>query len=160
MNWQDEVAQKVVGAGTYRCEYFKIKELVHPTMLVDYSEDVLWEVFDPALLRVIDSIRKIAGSPIIINNGTLVNCGLRHFDDPHYPPLDPHKFGRAFDLHAPWIDNKGLSPSDKMQAYHEWVEQMLGLFTDCCFEEDTTWMHIDTYNRPCRTFKDKNGGYR
>jgi hypothetical protein len=142
----------------YKCEYFKIKELVHPEFLSDYSEDVLWELFDANLLEAIDRIRDIVGEPITCNTGSLINCGLRHYDDPHYPALDPHKLGRAIDLHFPWIDNTEDTKEQKIKGYDTFRDGYFAIITSVSFEYGISWLHVDTYNRKNRKFTDKRGG--
>jgi hypothetical protein len=144
----------------YTCKYFKIEELVNPAIIA--SEQVLWELFDSRLLKDIDFIRGTYG-PIIINSKALGlrDCGLRAYGDVKYPAYDPHKFGRAFDLHIMSIENENLAHDDKVKAYND-KRNLLRLFanlSDLCFEDNISWLHIDTFNRPEQFFnKENNNG--
>ena len=44
----------------YKCKYFKIKELVHPSFL-GTNEVILWRLFDERLLKMADKIREKYG---------------------------------------------------------------------------------------------------
>jgi hypothetical protein len=142
-----------------KCKYFKIQELVHPDFLKMTDEDTLWKIFDIFLLSAIDLMRDFYKTPIIINGGGLVDCGLRLPDSKTGAKFSAHKYGRAFDLHFESIEKQGLSKPDKIKCYNEVREQIMrgdtkdSRFNWLNFETDIYWLHIDTFNRPNRLFK-------
>lgn len=146
----------------YKCKYFKIEELVHPNILKETPENVLWAIFDGRLLQVADNFREKYG-PIFINGYGLVDCGLRELNSKTGVKYSAHKFGRALDLHIQSIENKNLSQEEKIEAYNqvrkEYLDEEKHLvdsdydLSSCInFEKDISWLHIDTYNRPKREF--------
>ena len=46
----------------YKCKYFKISELVNPTLLKQIGEETAWKLFDDRLLRMADKIREKYGA--------------------------------------------------------------------------------------------------
>ena len=138
----------------YRCRYFKIRELVPPSML-KYSEDRLWLLFDDRLLRAIDDIRDIYGS-IYINSTSLglTQCGFRTSSSTG-AELSQHRYGRAADIHIADIEHKGLSRDDKAKAYDAVRKELMeDVRFDCLnFEDGITWLHIDIGNRSKRLFR-------
>ena len=153
----------------YKCKYYKIGELVHPNILKEVSEDILWMMFDDRLLKAADIIREAYG-PIFVNDSKLqlFNCGLRELDTKTGAKYSAHKIGRALDLHILSIENKGLSKEDKIKVYNRIRGEILNIdfpnldldrsleyeeYLGCLnFEKDISWLHIDTYNRPSREF--------
>ena len=134
----------------YRCKYFKIEELVHPNLLKTISEDILWSMFDDRLLRVADRYRENYG-PIFINGRGLVDCGLREIDSKTGAKYSAHKFGRALDLHIISIENLNLSKEEKIERYNRVRKEYI--YTDINYEDNISWLHIDTYNRVNKFFK-------
>jgi hypothetical protein len=139
----------------YRCKHFKIKELVHPSFIGSYSESILWEFLDEELKRGIDMIREYFGKPVIINSGdTYMYSGLRNLDDENYPKMDPHKLGRAMDLHLQWITG---TIDERIKAYDKVREDLMLKYylNSINFEMGVYWLHVDTYNREEQTFQTK-----
>jgi hypothetical protein len=137
----------------YKCKYFTIKELVHPNNL-SIPENILWMLLDERVLRAADKIRELYG-PIYINTSNLKDCGLRDINATTGAKYSQHKFGRALDLHISSIEKQGLTHEQKTKAYNE-IRQQLMLnpeLKDLNFEIDIYWLHIDTGNRPARTFR-------
>lgn len=137
----------------YKCKYFKIKELVCPILLKNISEDILWMMFDDRLLRCADLIREKYGA-ITINTGDLVDCGLRDINSKTGARYSAHKLGRALDLHIDSIEKKKLSKEEKIKEYNIVREELLEdeRFNCLSFENNISWLHIDTYNRINRLF--------
>ena len=66
----------------YKCKFFSIRELVHPSFL-GTSEDILWRLFDDRLLKYADKIREKYGYSSINRGITLANtflCDNLNFD--------------------------------------------------------------------------------
>ena len=134
----------------YRCKYFKIEELVHPNLLKTIPEDILWSMFDDRLLRVADRYRENYG-PIFINGRGLVDCGLREIDSKTGAKYSAHKFGRALDLHIISIENLNLPKEEKIERYNRVRKEYI--YADINYEDNISWLHIDTYNRANKFFK-------
>jgi hypothetical protein len=140
----------------YKPKYFKLKELVCPELLEAVPEDILWELFDENLLVFADFVRETFGITTCNTNG-LTQCGARSFATPGYPLYDPHKYFRALDLHVISID-KEHAGKERVLAYNELRTKLMTIYSmtvgvnNIHFEIDTSWLHIDTYNRPTQTF--------
>ncbi|GHT18337.1 hypothetical protein AGMMS49573_11050 [Endomicrobiia bacterium] len=133
----------------YTCKYFKIAEIVKPSLVEAWDEALLWEIFDERVLRAADFIREHWGVTTC-NTGKLINCGLRSFNDVNYPIFSPHKFGRALDLHILEIEDKHLHEDDKIKQYNDLRDDLIhndNVDMAITFEGDISWLHIDTYNR-------------
>ena len=137
----------------YKCKYFKIKELVCPILLKNISENILWMMFDDRLLRCADLIKEKYGA-ITINVGDLVDCGLRDINSKTGARYSAHKLGRALDLHIDSIEKKKLSKEEKIKEYNIVRKELLEdeRFNCLSFENNISWLHIDTYNRINRLF--------
>jgi hypothetical protein len=145
----------------YKCKHFKIKELVHPDFLKMTDEETLWKIFDPDLLYFIDRVREQFGE-VIINGGSLVDCGLRLPDSKTGAKFSAHKYGRAFDLHIVGIEKKNLEKPKKIEQYEgirqEIIDEVLyepqpPIDYKINFETGIYWLHVDTFNRPNQFFK-------
>lgn len=147
----------------YRCKYFKIEELVHPDLLKEIPEDILWSMFDTRLLMVADYLREEYG-PIFVNSRGLVNCGLRPMNSKVGAKYSAHKYGRALDLHICSIEDKNSTKEEKVKFYNKVRENFLieedvmfekdDIVNRCVnFEDNISWLHIDTYNRANKFFK-------
>ncbi len=140
----------------YKTTYFKIHELVSPELLEEIPEDILWEMFDTNLLVYADFVRETYGITTC-NTIILTDCGARSGRNPAYPKYDPHKYFRALDLHIVAIDKERLGPERDI-AYNEVRAKLLKDYAsqsgveNIHFEENISWLHIDTYNRPSQTF--------
>lgn len=143
----------------YRCKYFKIKELVHPSFLTT-NESILWRMFDDRLLRAIDKIREKYG-PCTINADGLTDCGLRRMDSATGAYFSGHKFGRAADLHIRTIEQEAAKIKDaterkkwKIKAYNKIREELMvnHEFDLLAFENGISWAHVELTNRDNRLF--------
>lgn len=145
---------------TYKCKYFKIKELVNPDLLKKIGEETAWKLFDKWLLKAADGIRTKYG-PCTINADGLTDCGLRDPQSPTGAKYSMHKIARGLDLHIRTIEQAAAKIKDpverkkfKIREYNKVREQlMLDSEFDCLsFEHNIPWLHIDTGNRDSRLF--------
>lgn len=146
----------------YRCKYFKITELIPNYLLESFrtqNKDA-WTIFDKNLLISIDKIREIYGI-IIINNKFLNECGLRRFEYNGLTNYSAHKLGRGLDLHILKIEllaekyNSAIKRKElKILEYNKIRTELLqNKDFDCLnFENNISWLHIDTLNRGIRLF--------
>ena len=143
----------------YKCKYFKIKELVHPSFL-GVNEDILWRLFDDRVLRAGDDIRNLYGACTVNANG-LTDCGLRKMDSNTGDRYSAHKFGRALDLHIRDIEVEAGKIKDatarkkwKISAYNKVREALMvnHRFDGLSFEHNISWLHIEYTNRDNRLF--------
>ena len=107
-------------------------------------------MFDDRLLRVADRYRENYG-PIFINGRGLVDCGLREMDSKTGAKYSAHKFGRALDLHIISIENLNLPKEEKIERYNRVRKEYI--YADINYEDNISWLHIDTYNRANKFFK-------
>lgn len=138
----------------YKCKYFVIKELVNPTLLKSIGEETAWKLFDDRLLKMADAIREKYGA-CTINASGLTDCGLRDPQSATGAKYSMHKIGRALDLHIRTIELEFAgNKAGKTKAYNKVREQlMLNHQFDCLsFENNISWLHIDTGNRTNRLF--------
>lgn len=137
----------------YKPVYFKITELVNPKLLAEIGEETAWKLFDDRLLKAADEVRKKYG-PCTVNGNGLTDCGLRDINSTTGAKFSAHKLGRALDLHIVSIEKKYTNKEEKTQAYNKIREQMMidPKFDKLNFENNTSWLHVDTYNRNNRLF--------
>lgn len=138
----------------YRCKHFVIKELVNPALLAQISEQVAWTIFDEKLLRMADMIREKYGA-CTVNASGLVDCGLRDPQSTTGAKYSMHKIGRALDLHIRSIELEHAGDkAAKIKAYNKVRESLMinPQFDGLNFENNISWLHIDTGNRQNRLF--------
>jgi uncharacterized protein YcbK (DUF882 family) len=138
----------------YKCKHFVIKELVNPTLLRQIGEQTAWILFDERLLRMADAIREKFGA-CTVNASGLVDCGLRDPQSTTGAKYSMHKIGRALDLHIRSIELECAGDkAAKVKAYNRVREQLMLLpaFDGLNFENNISWLHIDTGNRQNRLF--------
>lgn len=142
----------------YKCQYFKLSELVNPALLKTVPENTLWSMFDDRLLRCADLIREKYG-PCTINGGGLTGCGLRDWKSTTGAKYSAHKFGRALDIHILAIERTAKTKTEKAAQYDRVRRELMAdmRFNALNFEKTSggapiTWLHCDTYNRPNRLF--------
>ena len=134
----------------YKCEYFKIHELVPPAVYEARGEKA-WELMDDRLLKTIDYLRERFG-PATINNyeygGDRQWSGLRTPESPYYSPYSQHSFGRAADI---IFKDETV---DEVRSFLLDNPQLLDLRYINAVELDTSWLHIDVRNTDrIKTFK-------
>ena len=84
----------------YQCTFFKIHELVPPSVFKERGERA-WELLDDRMLVTADAMRKRYGKMTINNymfGGDREWSGLRIPNSPYYSPYSQHTFGRAADI--------------------------------------------------------------
>ena len=144
----------------HKCKYFVLKELVAPALLKKTTEKILWNIFDDRLLRAIDDIRSKYG-PCTVNANGLTDCGLRDFTSNTGAAYSAHKFGRACDLHIRIIETVAGKIKDaskrkeyKVQEYNRVRKELMKdkTFDVLSFEDNISWLHVDTYNRDNRLY--------
>jgi hypothetical protein len=128
---------------TYRCEFFNIRELVHPD--INTARGVrAWELLRPDMLEALDALRRSVGR-IVINNwsfgGSLKYAGLRPQTSDVGAIYSMHKYGGAFDLHpydvtVEELYDHILNNADQYPA----IRRMENI------EATPTWVHIDCAN--------------
>lgn len=147
---------QLITSNQYRCKYFKIEELVHPNLLKAIPEVILWSMFDDRLLRVADTIREEYGV-ITINTSIIHNAGLRPMNSDAGAKYSAHKFGRALDLHIVYIDKNILDNKARIIEYNKIREYLINkdfiIYNNINFEDNVSWLHIDTYNRVNKFFQ-------
>lgn len=139
---------------TYKCKYFKIKELVNPDLLKKIGEETAWKLFDERLLKAADGIREKFG-PCTVNANGLTDCGLRDINSKTGATYSAHKLGRALDMHIRSIELQySGNKTAKTKEYNKIREVIMmdPRFDVLNFEHNINWLHIDTYNRNSRLF--------
>lgn len=138
----------------YRCKYFVIKELVNPTLLKKIGEELAWQLFDDRLLKGADMIREKYGA-CTINTTDLKDCGMRDINSSTGAKYSMHKLCRGLDLHIRTIELKYAGKkAEKTKAYNKVREELMlnPKFDFLSFENNISWLHIDTGNRKKRLF--------
>jgi hypothetical protein len=127
----------------YHCEHFTVQELVGPEIFKARAERC-WEMLDPALLKVIDQLRKRYGA-ITINNwqagGPFSESGLRDPMTTTGAKYSMHKLGRAADLK--------FQAGDPREVQADLLERPTDFPLLTCMEDakaTLTWLHVDTRN--------------
>ena len=124
----------------YKCEHFKIQELVPPQVYNDRG-DLAWELLDDRALRTIDCLRADYGTCIINNwsyGGERMWSGLRTVESPYYSPYSQHSFGRAFDCIFTKVTAEQIR-QDIVQG-RRFYPDISGM------ELNTSWLHVDVRN--------------
>jgi len=124
----------------YKCEHFKIQELVPPKVYEDRGEKA-WELLDERALRTIDCLRHDYGTCTINNwsyGGDRCWSGLRTVESPYYSPYSQHSFGRAFDCIFKHATAEEIRQDilENRRFYPHLSAMELG----------TSWLHLDCRN--------------
>lgn len=121
----------------YRCKYFKLYELLPPSLYENEEEG--WERFDERLLKTIDIIRELLGVPLIANSwkqgGTFTQRGLREQNSKTGSPKSQHKLGRALDVVS------STMPAEEMRQ--KIAEHADELPYNIRIEAGVSWLHVD-----------------
>lgn len=128
----------------YQCEYFPLKELVPPEMMI-YPDHRLWRLFDPVGLITLDALRKRYGAMYVNDyDRNLKYCGYRPPECEVGNMFSQHRFGRGFDPHPLYAsaseiraDIKRLSPDQRKAVNLDGIRRM---------ETGISWLHFDTGN--------------
>ena len=127
----------------YKCQYFKIHELVPPQVFKDRGQKA-WELLDPTLLMVIDSLRAEFG-PATINNwkwgGKFKWSGLRTAGCKIGAKYSQHRFGRAADMKF-----SNFTPKQIRKIIRECLPYYTDMGIKCVENKTGTWLHIDIRN--------------
>jgi hypothetical protein len=127
---------------SYRCEHFKIYELVDKSTLSSLGEDKCWQLFPENFLICLDRLRDALGSSIIINNwkdgGQYSYSGYRPKTCSIGAPMSCHKRGHAFDLKVDGM---------KVVDVYNYIITHQAMFPEITRIEDInstpSWLHID-----------------
>jgi len=124
----------------YKCEHFKIQELVPPAGYDDRGEKA-WELLDERALRTLDDLRNDYGTCIVnnwANGGKRMWSGLRTTESPYYSPYSQHTFGRAFDCIFTKVTAEEIRQDIiKSRRFYPYI---------CGMELGTSWLHFDCRN--------------
>ena len=131
----------------YKCNYFKIYELVDPLVFNSWG-DKAWSFFKPEALMTLDAFREFYGVTVTINSwywkGQFSNRGLRSPQSLVGATFSQHRFGNAFDL-----DVKGV-PASKVREdilkYKNDVFPHITRLEDTLNGEPINWVHFDCAN--------------
>ena len=127
---------------SYRCEHFRIEELVSPEAFQMLHEDVLWSAFDEDLLKAADWLRERYGRCTINNwlwSGGFTQSGLRTKDSRFYSPGSQHSIGCALDMK--FSDYSAEYIRDDLAAMELAGEEIpRGIRR---IERGVSWLHID-----------------
>jgi len=102
----------------YRCKYFKIKELVHPSFLTT-NENILWMLFDERVLKGADRIRELYGA-CTVNVDGLTDCGLRKMGSKTGAKYSAHCFDSDTEMLTAngWKKYSDLSVGEKIYSFN------------------------------------------
>jgi len=131
----------------YKCEHFKIQELVPPSIYKIYGE-FAWHFFDDRALITLDRLQDRYGTTIINNwlwDGDRLWSGLRTPESPYYSPGSQHTFGRAFDCIF-----KEVSAEQVRKDLFDNPNDLTFKFINAV-EADVPWFHFDSRN--CKRIK-------
>lgn len=129
----------------YICQHFSIAELVPENLYNTLHEDVLWDMFDPDLLRFADWLKGFCkGASITVNDwewsGRFYQSGLRTKDSEWYSEGSQHSIGCALDFKVRGYTSHGLRAA--LRKYEESVAPIPYITR---IEDDTQgWLHCDT----------------
>lgn len=124
----------------YRPRFFKIQELVPPSIYDDQGSKA-FRLIDDRVLMTLDQLR-IHFGPLTVNDwcfgGTYSQAGLRTDECPEYSPTSQHTFGRAMD--CKFRDHT----ADEVR---EFIIHNKNAFPFIVFmETDISWFHFDVRN--------------
>lgn len=130
----------------YKCEYFKLEELVSEKVYKRYGEKA-WQFLDEGMLRTLDGIREDTGRPITVNNwlwgGNFhQRCFRGNLDEipyvktvnrVHYNSFHGHGKAVDFDIKG-WSAEKSRKWILENQEKYPWITYM---------EDEVNWVHLD-----------------
>lgn len=125
----------------YRCEHFRIEELVSPKTHEKYGERA-WQFLDVHLLMAVDLLREDFGVCVINDwfwGGKFSESCLRSFDYGGLMNHSLHKMGKAADLKFRHMAPKEIRKRILANPKRYWMIKGVELKTP-------TWLHIDTRN--------------
>lgn len=132
-------------------KYFDCRELVDPVAWNLLNTRVAWMI-DPAIIRVLDLVRELAGSAVKINNWHYAKKGEQVYTASGYRAqwentggrMSQHRCGRAADLKV-----AGFSPSLLLTLIQNNKAAFVaaGLTTFENVKYTPTWLHLDVRPR-------------
>lgn len=127
----------------YRCEFFKIQELVDKATFEEFGEDA-WMFLRTEALVSLDGIRRFFGTAVTVNDwlwgGKFELRGFRPRFVNTGATYSQHRFGNAFDL-----DVKGISAEIVRETILKNKDHH-SLVNITCLEKDIPWVHFDCRN--------------
>lgn len=131
----------------YKCEFFRIEELVDKKTFEKWGERS-WMFLRPEALISLDNIRRYFERPVTVNDwlwgGQFHNRGFRPLYSTVGGDYSQHRLGNAFDL-----DVKGVSAEEARQTIIRLKDDPLFELI-MCLETDVGWLHFDCRNIPDR----------
>lgn len=124
----------------YKCEYFKVHELV-PRRVHEARGEKAWKLFDDRALITLDCLHEKYGTMYINNwlwGGNNQWSGLRTADSPYGTEYSDHRFGRAFDVKFQAVTAEQVRRD--ILAHPEWFPLIMSI------ELDTAWLHFSVRN--------------
>lgn len=130
-------------------QFFKIKELVCPEIYVRDGE-LAWRYLRTELIETLLIIRRdILKVPMIVNNGTRTECGLRcnlskevlKYTNENKLYVTAHLFGAAVDV--VFTEKSGMT-AEKARKLIKKNKNLLPY--PIRIEKDVTWLHVDVYD--------------
>lgn len=139
-------------------KYFKLQELVHPSIYLEYGEKC-WEFLQVPALLSLDQLREAFG-PLIINTwhepklqaawGLRQFSGLRPFDSKIGAEYSQHKLGGAFDIMP--INHTADQMRDYVLANRDEFPYITTVEVPSA-TKPMNWFHFDVRNtKPIKTF--------
>ncbi len=132
----------------FRCEHFKIQELVSPDVFNDRGM-AAWELLDERALITLDALREEFG-PCTVNDwcwgGQFKYSGFRESDCSVGAKYSQHKLGRAFDCKFRDTDAETVRQV-VLRCRNELFPHISGI------ELNVSWFHFDVRNHtPLKVF--------
>lgn len=127
---------------TYKCDHFRLHELVPPAVLKDRGEKA-WELLDERALITLDLLREKFGKMTINDyqwGGDREWSGLRTPDSPYGTLYSQHRFGRAFDCIFNNLTAEEVREAILDNPYEDTY------FRIGSIELGVSWLHFDTRN--------------
>lgn len=134
----------------YKSKYFKIEELVHPSILEKYGESS-WKILDEDILKVADRIREYVNESTYVNTyawgNNYKNSGVRV---DYGCSLSAHRYGMALDLKfkaTPLKDVLEYIMQNQEEFYSLGLRRIESLAHTSHDDGITGWLHIDTVDK-------------
>ncbi len=127
----------------YKCQYFKIEELVDKKPFETWG-DKAWWFLRPEALMSLDNIRVYFGKPVTVNNwsygGGFQYRGFRPITCTTGEDFSLHRFGCGFDL-----DIQGVTANEAIEVIIK-LKDSSTFHLITALETGITWVHFDTRN--------------
>lgn len=139
----------------YKSRFFNPYELVSKDIYDKYvDKDQIYSLFDENLLKTIDLIRELVGTPLYCNTwytgGNRKESGLRDINSKTGAKNSAHKLGKAVDLISNDLHVSKLwwtidTNSDKLPCKIRIEKTNNG--------KTISWLHVDTNTKPDQSIK-------